>query len=254
MKKEWIILGLAALIALASVALLVKAFAPLGGGGASPQGITHEQAGAILEELRHIRRLLEARPGRPRPAQALEVPVAGRPALGRADAPVTLVEFTDYQCPFCGRFHRKTFPLLKQKFIDTGKLRFVVMDLPLAMHPNAQRAAVAAHCAGAQGRYFALNDLLFRNQRRLQPDGIAALARRAGLDMKKFQTCTRSQRFLDEVRQSAALAVRLGITGTPSFVLGTAGPDGTVEGRKIVGAQPYTVFEAAISRLLNAAP
>src|SRR5512146_1268003 len=122
-----------------------------------PATITREQADAILNELRQIRRLLEVngRPAAsPRPAQPpaprnIRMAVtAGWQVMGRADAPVTLVEFMDYQCPYCRRFHTDTFAELKKQYIDTGKLRFVSRDLPLSFHANALTAAQAVRCAG----------------------------------------------------------------------------------------------------------
>src|SRR5206468_10780677 len=116
--------------------------------------------------------------------------VADAPSLGRADAPVTLVEFSDFQCPFCGRFFATTLPALKQDYIDTGKLRYVFRDFPLdQLHPNARNAAAAAHCAGEQGKYWEMHDTLYRNQRTLQVEHLKGFALELSLNGNAFTTC-----------------------------------------------------------------
>jgi protein-disulfide isomerase len=123
------------------------------------EGITKQQADEILNELRQIRELLEKQTGAA-PQQAGEqitkakVSTEGAYSIGSKDAPLTMVEFTDFQCPFCERFHTSTFADLKRDYIDTGKLRFVSRDLPLDFHPNAMQAAEAGRCAGEQGQYW----------------------------------------------------------------------------------------------------
>ena len=118
-------------------------------------GITRAQADEILDELRQIRQLLEknaaAAPAAPEAGGKVRVKIEKLPVLGDKNAPITMVEFTDYQCGFCQRFHMSTFPEIRKKFIDTGKVRFVSRDLPLDFHSNAMRAAQAARCAGDQG-------------------------------------------------------------------------------------------------------
>lgn len=172
--------------------------------------------------------------------------VADAPALGSPKAPVTMVEFTDFQCPFCSRFHQGTFPALKKDFIDTGKVLYVVRDLPLPLHPNALKAAQAAHCAGEQGRYWAMHDVLFQNSERLEPERMAGYAATAGLDAAKFAGCFASRRHLERIRASGDDAARAGLTGTPSFVIGKTQAKPSVEGAKLVGAQPLPAFVAAL--------
>jgi protein-disulfide isomerase len=236
-------------------------------GPASPvlaQGMSVEQGEAILQELKAIRALLErmegrglpsapsaARPqaARPQTAARIRVSAKGRPALGDPDAPLTLVEFTDYQCPFCNRFFKNTFPGLKAKYIDSGKLRLVIKDLPLAIHANAREAAQAAHCAGEQGKFWPLHDTLYENAGRLEAANLPGYAARAGLEAEAFRDCLASERHLAAIDGDAAEAGRVGITATPSFVLGRTAAD-SIEGEKIVGALPYATFEARIEALL----
>lgn len=251
MRTPVVYLAAVVLIAAATFLLARHWYAAPAGGGP----LTAEQGQAILDELRQVRQQLErlnagrAEADGPTRDGLLRVPVEGRPSLGSADAPLTLVEFTDFQCPYCARFHKETFPKLKANFVDTGKLRYVVVDLPLAIHDRAQPAARAAHCAGEQGRYFEMHSRLF-GTRDLSEAHLEALATDAGADAGAFRACMESGRHADTVEAGLALASRLGLNGTPSFVIGRENASGVVVGQKVVGALPYEVFEAGLNRLL----
>ena len=228
--------------------------------------ITHEeQTQAILLELKGIRRLLENKDARNAKAGAqartgsqgsaesrggppvLKVSVKGSPSLGNPRAPLTLVEFTDFKCPYCLRYHQQTFPRIKKAYIDTGKVRYIVRDLPLRIHPTALKAHQSAHCAGEQGKYWEMHDALFRNARDLSQPKLPGYAKEEGLDMGKFLECFGSQRYLEQIKASVADASFLGISGTPTFILGRTTGDDTVEGWKLVGAQPYETFQTGFS-------
>lgn len=229
------------------------------------EGLSREQGDAILDELHQIRILLERQPRRPGPAPQVSATQAPAPrgkvildpggeySLGRADAPVTIVEYSDYECPFCDRFRTGTFPDIKKNFIDTGKVRFVKRDLPLSAHPNALKAAQAGRCAGDQGKVWEMHDLLSANSSVLGPDVYARFARELSLDAQAFQACIGSDRHLADIRASAQGAAAIGIASTPSFIIGTVKGD-TLEGVEITGAQPYAVFERAITDFLAAKP
>ncbi len=213
---------------------------------------------AILHELQEIRKLLEGQQGgarsaaqaAPRP-QSAEVSIADAHSLGSADAPIVLVEFTDYQCPFCSRFATTTFEELKAKYIDTGQVRLVSRDLPLPMHNNAEQAAYAARCADEQGRYWEMREVMFQNISALDDDALLGYAADLGLDRTGFEKCLGSGKYQAAVRADAAAAGAIGISGTPSFVLGRASGDtDTVRGNIIVGAQPFATFDAQIQALL----
>ena len=223
-----------------------------------------QQSEALLAELRQLRQLLQGGPPRPgeaprrgdsaaQPTPEARVSVAGRPSEGRADAPVTLVEFTDFQCPFCARFHRDTLPTLRERFIAPGHVRYVVVDLPLPSHPQSPRAHEAAHCAAEQGRYFALQTVLFANFRDLAEERFPAMAREAGVALPAFEACLASGRHAEKVRTGVAQAGALGINGTPTFIIGRAGPDGSVTGPLVVGAHPTEVFVAGLEAALESA-
>ncbi len=227
--------------------------------GAADRPLSEKTGREILQELRQIRQLLEKQqqPARPQPAparpeqpQTATVSAAGGHALGRSDAPLTVVEYTDYQCPFCKRFHDTTFPELKKNFIDTGKVRFISRNLPLPFHQFALQAAQAAVCAGEQGKYWEMRDLLFKNQHKLDRESLVGYARDLSLKADEFAGCLDDGKRRKEIEDEAASARSAGISGTPSFVLGRE-KGKSVEGRKIVGAQPYAAFAGQINGLLQ---
>jgi protein-disulfide isomerase len=213
-------------------------------------GITREQADQILDELRQIRQLLEqqaAKNGPPAPGRA-KLDLVGFQMLGSKDAPVTMVEFTDYQCPFCQRFHQTVFTELKKNYIDTGKVRFYSRDLPLdSLHPNAIRAAQAARCAADQGQYWALRDIMGSNPDKLDLDNLVADATRLKMDAGAFRACLDTQKYKEAVQTDILEAMKIGAEATPTFVIGKSTPQG-VDGELAVGLQPYTEFVKAISK------
>jgi protein-disulfide isomerase len=224
-------------------------------------GITRDQAAAILNELRAIRQLLEMQQHAAPAALARPTPVPdkvkmsiadGWYSLGREDAPVTLIEFADYQCPFCRRFHSETFGQLKKNYIDIGKLRFVSRDLPLDFHPNAQRAAEAARCAGDQDKYWEMRDTLITHSADLSRDAILRYAQALALDASSFQRCLDGEKHKSAIEKDLADAQSLQVSGTPTFILGNT-KKATIEGQRLVGALPYAAFDSAIRQLLAAA-
>lgn len=219
--------------------------------------ITQQQADAILKELREIRKLLEqmvktpaARPAQPVAPTKVKLSLGDGYSLGRADAPVTLVEYTDYQCPYCRRFHESAFQELKKNYIETGKLRFISRDLPLSFHANAFRAAQAARCAGDQGKFWEMRDILISNADKLGPEALSKYAGELLLDTAAFEVCVASDKHKAAVEKDVAEANGLGLTGTPSFVVGRTSEN--FDGIKLVGAQPFSTFEARIKELLPA--
>ena len=139
--------------------------------------------------------------------------------------------------------------MLKRDYIDTGKVRWLVRDLPLSFHPNARKAAQAAYCANEQGKFWAMRDALFRNRSNLEVDHLGGYAGELGLDNKSFGDCLAGDRYLDRIDSNARLAASQHLTGTPSFVVGKSNGD-RLDGRVIIGAQSPAVFGAEISKLL----
>jgi protein-disulfide isomerase len=220
--------------------------------------ITHGQADAILDELKVIRGLLEkieqqglARGGRPARATSATLELDDTdPALGKADAPVTVIEFTDFQCPYCKRFIQTTFPQLRRDYIDSGKLRWIVRDLPMSFHPEARKAGQAAHCAGEQGKYWEMREILFGNSPKLAISSMPGYAQIIGLDVAAFNDCLASERHLADMDKDMQTADGVRITGTPTFIIGTA-KGNSLSGRLVIGAQAQQVFTAEIDRLLK---
>lgn len=219
--------------------------------------LTSVQGEIILKELAEIRTTLEriekqqlagSRPAIPKTASAS---TKGRPTLGDPQASVTVVEFTDYQCPFCSRFEQSTFKQLKQSYIDTGKVRWVVLDMPLGFHKDAMYASQAAHCAGEQDKFWELRTLLYQNQKELLPEHIARYAQQVDIKPEAFNQCLNSNRYQETIQRDIAEAQKQRITGTPTFVVARSAAD-VVSGKRIVGAQPYSVFSTEIDTLLQA--
>ena len=217
----------------------------------------------ILAELRAIHALLAraqqagpsngqaAAPSAPPKPEFVTISLDGTPSLGRSDASLVLVEFTDFQCPFCIKFDNETFPQIKASYIGTGKLRFVSRPLPLPFHNYADGAARAAVCAQAQGQFWAMRDRLFAADGQLAPEAVARVARDAGLDGEKYRACVAGDAVAASIRNGVKEANGVGISATPTFVLGRA-TGGRLTGLKIIGAQPFAAFAAEIDRQLAA--
>ena len=219
-------------------------------------GITSQQANEILAELRKIRQLLEKTTApSPTPAvsavpEKVSVAIRDSNVLGRDDAPLTMIEFADFQCPFCRRFHTETFEEIKKNFIDAGKIRYVSRDLPLPMHDHAPQAASAARCAGEQNHFWELRHLMILNQEKLGRDDLLGYARQLALEGPAFTACIDSRRYDAAIEQDAADAAEVGVIGTPTFIIGRTSQKGRFEGIKIVGIQPYAAFEERLGELL----
>ena len=170
------------------------------------------------------------------------------PALGAEDAPVTIIEFSDFQCPFCHRFEEQTFPQLKSRYIDTGQVRLVFRDFPLTqIHPNALPAAIAAECAHNQDAFWPMHNRLFENQdawaQSANPNEVfMGYAEEIGLEMEPFRRCVQNRETLQEISGDFQDGVDGGVRGTPAFFIG---------GEMLSGAQPFSVFQQRIEALLN---
>jgi len=173
----------------------------------------------------------------------------GPHVLGRDSAPITIIEFTDLQCPFCVRFTATTFPELKARFIDTGVVRFTSRDFPLAFHGYAVPASRATRCAGEQGKFWDLRWLLSRNAAKLSDEVVMSGVKSLGLALAPFRTCFESDRFEKDIRQDQADAAAAGVTGTPTFLIGRSEKAGITSGFRVVGAKPIEEFEGIIRKL-----
>lgn len=218
---------------------------------------------AVQKQLDEIKLMLKAgvaaaAPAAPAPAPAVSIvdsiiDTAGSASRGTTAAKVAVVEFSDYECPFCARHAQQTVPDLAREYVDTGKVRYIFKNLPLeSIHPNAFKAAVAAECAGEQGNYWPMHDLLFANQRALDAASLVTHGRTAGLDAARFQACLGSTRHDARIRQDSAEGGRVGATSTPTFFIAVTTPGDTKVRavRLIRGAHPYATFKAAIDSVL----
>ncbi len=165
---------------------------------------------------------------------------------GKTDAKVTVVEFSDYQCPFCRKSFNEVIPALFKDYVDSGKVRFIFKDFPLSFHPNAPKYAEAARCAGDQGKYFEMHDKIFQEQEKLGQGTVdlpfdKKWAVELGLDAASFNSCLDSGKYTKAVQQDFADGVAVGVSGTPTFF---------INGQAIVGAQPYAVLKQAIDAAL----
>jgi len=156
---------------------------------------------------------------------------------GNSNAPVTIVEWSDYECPFCARFYSQTLKQLEKEYIDTGKVRFVYRDFPLSFHKNAQKAAEAAECAGEQGKYFEMHDMLFEKGVSGGITSFKQFAEEIGLDTAEFDECLDSEAMASEVQKDFIDGQKVGIKGTPGFVINK---------QVVSGAQPFSVFQQII--------
>ena len=164
------------------------------------------------------------------------VNVDGLPARGPENALVTVVEFSDFQCPFCKSYFDNTYPLVTSAYGD--KVRYVFRDFPIEqLHPQAPKAAEAGRCAFEQGKFWQYHDSLFQNQGRLDAVGLKAQARDVGLDGAAFDRCLESGKYTEAVKKAFDEGMGLGVTGTPTFV---------INGQKVVGAQPFSALKAVI--------
>jgi protein-disulfide isomerase len=207
----------------------------------------------VKSQLGQVLRVLNRRPsqGGVVTSGPVRASVGDAPMLGSADAPVTVVEFSDYQCPFCQRFFTTTLRALKKEYIDAGKVRYVFRDYPIdQLHPQARKAAEAAHCAGEQSKFWEMHDALFQNAKALAPAQLAEHARALGVDGAAFDACLSSGRYAGRVQQGLADGAAAGVQGTPGFVVGRTKAGGIVEGTPIRGAQSLETFRRIIDQLL----
>lgn len=171
-------------------------------------------------------------------------------SLGRLDAPVAIVEYSDYQCPYCARFHAEVFPKLKRHYIDTGKVRFFFRDLPLSMHRESAPSAIAARCAAVQGKFWPMNEALFANQARIGAELYDRLGQSLQLNVDEFRQCRQNPGTRQKVLRDVSDAQRYGLQSTPSFILGRVEGDRVEIHRVARGFADFETFSREIESLL----
>jgi protein-disulfide isomerase len=179
----------------------------------------------------------------------VKVSIDDDPILGDKNAPVTIIEFSDYECSFCQKFFTETMPELKKKYIDTGKVRFVFRDFTLLSHRNSA-AAIAASCAGQQGKYWEMHNMIFSAQHGLKDEPWKSGAEGIGLNKEQFNKCLGSPEIKSEIEKDKADGEKAGVTVTPTYFIGKTREDNIIEGELIKGFQPFEFFNNRIKSLL----
>ncbi|MBS3123343.1 DsbA family protein [Candidatus Woesearchaeota archaeon] len=156
---------------------------------------------------------------------------------GDKNAPVTIVEFSDFECPFCVRFYEQTLSQIDSAYIKTGKVKLIYRDFPLGFHANAQKAAEAAECAGEQGKYWEMHNILFEKGVQSGVESFKGYAKELSLDSKKFNSCLDESKMANEVKKDQTDGAKFGVSGTPAFF---------INGQLLTGAQPFKAFQSVI--------
>ncbi len=211
---------------------------------------------AMQRDLETIKNFLKAvsqgRQGADPLANA-SVPITGEPTRGAADAKVTLVEVSDYHCPFCRRHAQQTQPQLDAEYIKTGKVKYVFVDYPITqLHPDAFKAHEAANCAGEQGKYWQMHDQLFTKPTR-DVNELVSQAASIGVDQGPFKSCLESGKYTAAIQQSVDRMRQLGVDSTPTFLIGpTPAGDAPLKVATVIhGAQSYGAFKSALDGVLS---
>lgn len=213
----------------------------------------------MLKELAEIKKLLQDRTNRvegakPATPNAISLNVHGEPFKGGNRARVAIVEYSDFDCSFCAKYATEIYPLIDENYVKAGKIKYFFRDLPEPAQTNALVKACVARCAGEQGKFWEMHDLLFAAQSAPAGQDPKSYAQALGLDIGKFSECLSSGRYSDSIRRSAAGAGRTGIFGTPAFLIGTLTEDGDFmrTTKFFHGAESYAAFKSILDELLTA--
>lgn len=181
--------------------------------------------------------------------EPVDVSIDDDAVLGKSDAPVTIIEFSDFQCPFCRSFWKNAFAEIVKEYIDTGKAKLVFRDYPLSFHPMGVPSAKAGECAKEQGKFWEMHDVIFEEQEKLGEgtvqytvNDLKKWAAKVGVNTTQFNDCVDSEKYKAEIEKDAADGVAAGVTGTPAIF---------INGRLIAGAQPFSVFKTIIDEELK---
>lgn len=213
----------------------------------------------ILDRLDELKKLLSGRVGAASTAPTIKAPdvmsVQGEPFRGDASSLVAIIEYGDFECPFCRHFQHDVYPQVLDDYIKAGKVKYFYRDMPLPFHQHALPAALAARCAGEQGKYWEMYDSLFADKLASTSAEIDDQAKGLGLDTAKLDTCVNSDRFAAAIHRNVDEASKMQIRGTPTFLIGTMSPGSDLVNIKttVIGAQPFEAFKAAIDPLLSPA-
>ena len=208
----------------------------------------------ILASLDELKKMVKG-PGQPELKPPPTMSVAGELYKGEPAAKVAIIEYADFQCPFCRRFESQVYPNIRDRYIQTGKLKYFHRDMPLVFHQGAMPAARAVHCASEQGKFWEMHDSLLGDAASLTPADIDDRAGKLGMNVSELDKCISSDRFADIIQRGITEASTMQISGTPTFIIGTLDAQGNLMSVKktVVGASPFEAFKAAIDPLLASA-
>jgi len=237
-KGPFRLLAVIAVLGLANIVLLTQGHADANGAGI-PQGTQ-----SVTPRAAHG----------PQPALPAEpLTLDGAAVQGRSDAPVVLIEFSDFQCPFCIRFAHDFLPSLLSRYVRTGKVEFAFREFPLDTHADAFSAAEAAECAARQGRFWPMHDRIFDDRGRITDASLRGNAKAAGLALDTFDACLDGS-VRDDVEHAISVGMALGLMGTPTFLAGTRRPDGRIEiVHRLDGVTDVADVQKALDSLLRTA-
>jgi protein-disulfide isomerase len=208
----------------------------------------------ILASLDELKKMMKG-PGPPALKPPQTMGVAGEPYKGEPTATLAIIEYADFECPFCRRFEHDIYPQIRDNYVNTGKLKYFHRDMPLAFHQGAMPAARAVHCASEQGKFWEMHDSLLGDAASLSPTDIDDRAGKLGMNVSELDKCISSDRFADIIQRSITEASAMQVSGTPTFIIGTLDANGNLMSVKktVVGASPFEAFKAAIDPLLASA-
>jgi protein-disulfide isomerase len=207
----------------------------------------------IIKELQAIKSLLSSLPMRPPEVdiRGMEIDLSGKPLIGKSSSNLVMIEFSDYQCPFCGQYARETFPKIKELYIDSNKMDYAIADMPLPIHKSASKAAEAVHCAEDQGKFWEMHQQLMAKQDML--DKPSFYAANLNLSLPQYEECLNSGKHAAEIRADIEMAAKLGITAVPGFILAAKDPKNPLKAKGIIalrGAMPLEMFRKEIDQAL----
>lgn len=262
-------------VAVLACCVVTSLFLGISTGESSPQAAQDEKTAdpsqdQVLQQLEELRNMIRALQSemrelrtavndihrvavRPRtPPAPRSVDLDDDEVMGASDANVAIVEFSDYQCPYCRRYFQQTFPQIKENYIDTGKVQYIFRDFPLEqIHKEAVPAAVAANCSGLQGKYWEMHSALFSHQGRFTTETFTVLAQALELDSDAFQTCLQDPSHKQEVNEDLVYGQSVGVRGTPHFFVGRVDGGKLVDVKVLSGAQPFPSFQNIIDSFLQ---
>jgi protein-disulfide isomerase len=207
---------------------------------------------AIHKELQEIKALLIQSAAFQRTPEinvkGAEIELGNSPIKGSDLAKLIIVEFSDYQCAFCSRYVRETFPQIVKQYVDSGKARYAIIDMPIASHKYARKAAEASHCAGDQGMFWEMHNQMMSQQEMV--GNSSSLATALALNMNQFEDCLKTDKYAQEVQKGFSIATKLGIPGVPGFIIAINGGHKAIGISFMRGAQPFANFQKEIDQAL----